>query len=377
MSTWQDCKRILCVRPDNIGDLLMSSPAIAALKETFGAHITLLTSTMAKGIAPYLEVVDEILTWDVPWVKGTSAIEDESFYSIVDTLKKKSFDAAVIFTVFSQNPLPTALMTTLARIPRRLAYCRENPYHLLSHWIPEKEPYDFIRHQVRRDLDLVEAVGARTSDERLRLKLKAFPEERVRRELVLAGVDVSKPWVIIHPGASEEKRQYPAAQWIRAGVRITRELGYQVIVTGTEGERTTAEKIAGEIGADSFSVAGKLALEELITLIRLSPLLITVNTGPAHIAAAMQTKVIVLYALTNPQHAPWKTVGKVLPFSVPEGLESQNEVLRFIHMKYYSQRRLMVEPDDIVIAAEDILVRRNESLINELVLPSGTAAFTE
>jgi hypothetical protein len=62
---------------------------------------------------------------------------------------------------------------------------------------------------------------------------------------------------------------------------------------------------------------------------------------------------------------------------VPEELESQNEVLRFIHMKYYSQRRLLVEPDDIVVAAEDILVRKNESLIDELVLPAGQATFTE
>ncbi|MDQ2657799.1 MAG: glycosyltransferase family 9 protein [Bacteroidota bacterium] len=377
MSTWQDCKRILCIRPDNIGDLLMSSPAIAALKETFGAHITLLTSTMAKGIAPYLPAVDEILTWDVPWVKGTSMTTERDFHRIVETLEKKNFDAAVIFTVFSQSALPTALMATLARIPRRLAYCRENPYHLLSHWIPEKEPYSFVRHQVRRDLDLVATVGARTQDERLRLQVKVYPQESVRKKLLAAGVDISMPWVIIHPGASEKKRQYAAPLWIRAGTKITRELGYQVIVTGTERERVTAENIAGGIGAGSFSVAGKLSLEELITLIRFSPLLITVNTGPAHIAAAVETKVIVLYALTNPQHAPWKTVGKVLPFSVAEGLESQNEILRFVHMKYYSRGRLMVEPDDIVVAAEDILVRKNEGVIDELVLPARTGALTE
>src|SRR5438067_2491854 len=76
------------------------------------------------------------------------------------------FDAAVIFTVYSQNPLPAALFCHLADIPRRLAHARENPYQLLTDWIAEPEPQRFVRHEVQRQLDLVGAIGARIDDPR-------------------------------------------------------------------------------------------------------------------------------------------------------------------------------------------------------------------
>jgi hypothetical protein len=61
------------------------------------------------------------------------------------------------------------MLAYLAGIPKRLAYCRENPYQLLTDWVPDQEPYTFIKHQVRRDLDLVAAVGAVTSNDQLQL----------------------------------------------------------------------------------------------------------------------------------------------------------------------------------------------------------------
>jgi hypothetical protein len=68
----------------------------------------------------------------------------------VRQISEKKFDAAVIFTVYSQNPLPTVMLAYLAGIPKRLAYCRENPYQLLTDWVPDQEPYTLIKHQVRQ-----------------------------------------------------------------------------------------------------------------------------------------------------------------------------------------------------------------------------------
>src|SRR5690606_26512848 len=152
----------------------------------------------------------------------------------------------------------------------------------------------------------------------------------VRDKIADAGVITSEPWLIIHPGVSELKRAYDPELWIEAGKRIVSTLGYQIVITGTENEKDLAESIRNGIGNSAFSLAGMLSLEELIALIRLAPLLISVNTGTIHLAAALQTKVIVLYALTNPQHPPWKAVGKVLPFSVMPELQSKNEVLQFV-----------------------------------------------
>src|SRR5215213_11198584 len=160
MNAWANCKNILCIRADNMGDVIMSSPAIRAVKQGLGCRITLLTSSMGAGIAPYLPEVDEVITYDLPWVKTSNAFDPADFLGIIEKLKHYNFDAAIIFTVFSQNPLPAAMLAYLAGIPLRLAYCRENPYELLTHWVPDKEPYSFIKHQVERDLALVNSIGA-------------------------------------------------------------------------------------------------------------------------------------------------------------------------------------------------------------------------
>ncbi len=203
--TGNSYKNILCIRADNMGDLLMSSPAIRALKETFNGKITVLTSSMASEIAGYIAEIDDILVFDFPWIKNEKTFLSEDFFKIVDEIKKLQFDAAIIFTVYSQNPLPAAMLIYLAEIPVRLAYCRENPYSLLSLWIPDKEPYSFIRHQVRRDLDLVAHLKATTENEALHLKSSKHNWTELQDKLALLNVNLNKPWLIIHPGVSEKK----------------------------------------------------------------------------------------------------------------------------------------------------------------------------
>ncbi len=326
---WQNPKKILVVRLDNMGDLLMSTPAIRALKESFNGQISVLTSSMAAGIAKNIPEIDEIISFDVPWVKTTHASFSTDFLSLVDVLKAKQFDAAVVFTVFSQNPMPAILLTYLADIPLRLAYCRENPYELLTYWVPDEEPYSFIKHQVERDLDLVAKIGATTSNDLLSIQI---PDawESTQKKLDKNSIDLQKPWLILHPGVSEIKRQYPTKNWIEVGKRLVVDFGYQLLLTGSASEKELTDEIQQGIGTNAFSIAGLLNLDEFICLIKEASLLLSVNTGPVHIAAATQTPVVVLYAQTNPQHTPWKTPNKVLFFEVPEALQSKNEVLKFV-----------------------------------------------
>src|SRR5207253_9187958 len=118
---WSGIQNILCIRLDNMGDLLMSSPAIRALKETFRCKISVLTSSMAAGIAKYIPGIDNVIVSDVPWVKSKSNEGVPGFYQLAETLRKLKFDAAVIFTVFSQNPMPVIMLAYLAGIPERLS----------------------------------------------------------------------------------------------------------------------------------------------------------------------------------------------------------------------------------------------------------------
>ena len=330
MTHWKDCKNILCIRADNMGDLLMSSPAIRALKETFNCRITLLTSRMGNLIAPFINEIDETIVADLPWIKTTAPVNKDDIFSLIEKIQSYQFDAVVIFTVYSQNPLPAALLAYMAGIPKRLAYCRENPYHLLTHWMVEKEPYTFIHHQVQRDLNLVKMIHAEAEDQLIKIHFSEKAKHNALKKLADSGVDLRKDWLIIHPGVSETKREYPENEWIETGRLLRDHLSFQVLITGSQSENILCKKIADEIGLDSFSLAGVLSLEEFVALISESPLVISVNTGTVHIAAATQTPVIVLYALTNPQHTPWQVASKVLFFSVKEDLRSKNEVVNYV-----------------------------------------------
>lgn len=317
MSSWSECRRVLCVRADNMGDVIMSGPAIRALKETFGWHITLLTSSAGAPICDFVPEIDDVIVNDVPWVKTEVPANPENVSNLIDELQRRSFDGAIMFTVYSQSALPAALICLQAAIPRRLAYCRENPYGLLTDWVPDIEPYEIIRHQVERDLFLVKHIDAITKDDRLKLR---YPPTRI----------ISEPYIVAHIGVSEKKREYPKDAWISLIKRLRDETHMTVVLTGSKKERAAATEIRDSI--DDLSViclAGELDLSVFIATIYRASLVVSVNTATAHIAAAAQVPLVVLYAATNPQHTPWKSPSKVLYFPVDKDLRSNNQVIRY------------------------------------------------
>jgi len=316
---WSGAERVLCVRLDALGDVLMTTPALRALKEALpGRRITLLTSPAGAESAALIPSVDEVIIYAAPWMKATSPRADSrADHALIRRLHDARFDAAAIFTVYSQNPLPAAMLCTLAEVPLRLAHCRENPYQLLTHWVPEPEPEHLLRHEVRRQLDLVRSVGCQISDERMVLEVPSVARMRVLGQLQRLGVDPRSAWVVIHPGATAPSRRYPPEQFALAARRLVLDVDMQVIFTGSSAERTEVEQIQTAMGVHSFSLAGELDLGELAALLAMAPLLIANNTGPVHIAAAVGTPVVDLYALTNPQHTPWGVPNRVLNHDVP------------------------------------------------------------
>ncbi len=318
-SDWRQVENVLCVRLDALGDVLMTTPALRALKQSRPSRrLTLLTSPAAAALAPLVPEIDDCIVYDAPWMKATAPRADSRpEFAIVERLRQGRFDAAVLFTVFSQNPLPAALLCMLADIPRRLAHCRENPYQLLTDWVREPEPEQFIRHEVRRQLDLVAEIGCHTTDERLSLSVPAEAARRVRAFLRELGLTRDHPWILIHPGASAPSRRYPPERFAQAARLLAREHDLPIVFSGSESERELIDSIRAAVGISSHTLAGCLNLAELAALVELAPVLITNNTGPAHIAAAVGTPVVDLYAQTNPQHTPWQVRHRLLYQDVP------------------------------------------------------------
>jgi lipopolysaccharide heptosyltransferase II len=318
-SLWSEAQNILCVRLDTIGDVLMTTPAMQALKEgRADRRITLMTSPAGASIASLVPEIDEVIIYDAPWMKATAPRADSRpEYAMAEQLRQSGYDAAVIFTVYSQNPLPSAFLCYLADIPLRLAHCHENPYQLLTDWVPDPEPERLLRHEVRRQLDLVASVGCRIADERMSLRVPEDARKSVLNMLRQLHIDLERPWIVVHPGATAPSRRYPPEGFAQAARRLVLDAGYQVLFTGTGSEGALVKHIRAAMDASSYELVDRLNLGEMAALIELAPLLISNNTGPVHIAAALGTPVVNLYALTNPQHTPWGVPNRVLFHDVP------------------------------------------------------------
>src|SRR5438105_7552293 len=349
--SWSCAEKILCVRLDALGDLLMTVPALRALKESCpGRHLTVLTSPAGAAVTPLIPEIDDAIVYEAPWLKGSSPRPDSrAEYALADRLRYEGFQAAAIFTVYSQNPLPAALLCYLADIPLRLAHCRENPYHLLTQWVPDPEPHQTLRHEVRRQLDLVAEVGCTTANEKLSLRVPEPARRHVRRLLGKLGVELQRPWVVIHPGASAPSRRYSADGFARAARMLMLEHGFQVVFVGIAGERELVETVQAALGLPSVSLVGQLSLSEFAALLSLAPVLVTNNTGPVHVAAAVGTPVVDIYALTHPQHTPWGVPHRVLTHDVP---------CKYCHKSVCPEEHhhclRLISPDSVVQATSEL-----------------------
>ena len=347
---WATVKRLLCVRLDSMGDVLMTTPALRAFKQSGrGRSVTLLTSRAGAAVAPFVREVDDSIQFIAPWMKAGDR-EDTRDAALVEELRRRRFDAAAIFTVYSQSPLPAAYLCYLAGIPLRLAHCRENPYRLLTDWVPDPEPQLVVRHEVRRHLDLAAEVGCRTADERLSFTVPKRARAAAAAALRRAGVGAGEPLILVNPGASAPSRRYPGESFALAMELVVQRIGGAVVFIGNTEETALVEGIRARMAAKSHSLAGRLTLAELGALIERAALLISNNTGPVHIAAALGTPVVDLYALTNPQHTPWGVRNVVLFEDVP---------CRFCYKSVcpmgHHRCLALVAPEAVAAAAERLL----------------------
>ncbi|HKT33436.1 MAG TPA: glycosyltransferase family 9 protein, partial [Nitrospira sp.] len=234
---WESARQVLCVRLDAIGDVLMTEPALRAVAQSKpGRNVTLLTSSNGTQAARLMPHLDDVIVYEAPWMKSPpSRPSSRDDLVMIERLRARRFDAAVIFTVYTQSPLPAAMLCALADIPLRAAHCRENPYGLLSDWIPETEPDIRLRHEVRRQLDLVQSIGCRAPDDRLSISIGSAAFRSIDR-LLSTHMNPSKRWIVIHPGATADSRRYPIESFAAAATTLVRSLGCEILWTGTKEE---------------------------------------------------------------------------------------------------------------------------------------------
>lgn len=315
---WHSARRILAVRLDNLGDVLVTTPAFHAIKTSLpAASLTLLASPVGAQVAALNPDIDDIIVYDAPWMDPWHKLPQDSRreQEMIARVREQHFDAAIIFTSYHQSALPAAYLCYLADIPLRLAASIDGPGSLLTtrHKHPQR-----MMHEVERGLDLVGAIGLTNSETDLVLRVPLQAREEVFNLLSSHGVNRHRPLIVVHPGCSMPARTYPWEMYAGVIDLLIERFDATIVMTGSEGERELVEKILGRVRTDHRQVilplAGALSFPGLCALIDAADLTITNNTGPMHISAAVKTPVIALFALTNPpeQWGPWHVVHRQL-----------------------------------------------------------------
>ena len=317
--TWRDAASVLAVRLDGMGDLLMTTPALRALKEALPSRrLALLTSPQGAAIGRELPFVDDVIVFDAPWVKsGDTQPSPSATAALVRRLHARAYDAAVVFTVYSQSALPAAMLLYQAGVPLRAAHCRENPYALLTHWQadPDRDPHTGVRHEVERQIDLVTSLGVDVVHTRLQFPVRADAQRSVRAKALAAGASTLRPWLVVHPGATAASRRYPVASLVLAVATLAESERWQIVIAGAGADVAAATKLAARTPG-AVSLAGSLSIAELAALLQAAEAVVCNNSVAAHLCAAVGTPVVDLYALTNPQHTPWQVAHRTLSHDV-------------------------------------------------------------
>jgi ADP-heptose:LPS heptosyltransferase len=299
---------VLVARQDNDGDVLLAGPAIRAVAARAG-RVTLLCGPRGRAAAELLAGVDEILVWRAPWIDPEpDRVCREGTLAFVEEIAGRRIDQALILTSFHQSPLPLALLLRMAGVPQIAATSVDYPGSLLDvrHTIGDDV------HEVERSLSLVGTLGYTLP-----------PDDpgslAVRRcaELPSAAAEL-RPYVTVHPGASMSARAWDPARHAALVDRLVEE-GRNVVVTGSPGERDLTAAVAGPARDEVLDLGGRTSLAELSEVIAAADALVVGNTGPAHLAAAVGTPVVSLYAPTVPavRWRPWRVRHELLHRDVP------------------------------------------------------------
>ena len=295
---WADVRRILVMRLDNIGDVLMTSPVLRALKENLPtSHITLMASPGGSEAAPLLPCVDEVLPWRVLWQDlGRLSFDPAREWGLIETLREGGYEAALILTSFKQTPHAAGYACYLAGIPLRLGESKEWGGGVLTTEVP---PAPDELHQAERNLRLIEHAGFRVKDRSLGIRVSEEARKTATALLEARGVPGATPYLLLSPWTSCQARTYGADRFASAAYRLSKETGWPVMVSGTEADRTRSGELLGALDDRGVDLVGATDLSTLAALVEGARLVLTNNTSTMHLVDALRTPAVVLFSGTE------------------------------------------------------------------------------
>ncbi len=284
-----EAEKILIRGPNWVGDAVLAIPAMKAVRGHFPeAEITLMVRPWVSGLFSAAPFIDHV--WNE---KKPSSVAD--WTRLMREIRRRGFDLALLFP----NSFESALMMFLGGVPRRVGYATDARRWMLTTSIA---PSSGTRHQVQYYLELTKMLSVNA--DRPSIEIQATSEERINARNLLSAEGVSNDarFLVLNPGAAYgSAKRWHEERFAESADTLSVELNLYVALIGSESERAVAEQIRGRMQRPAAVLSGKTSLETLIGLLAESSLMITNDSGPMHIAAALGVPTVAVFGSTDEQ----------------------------------------------------------------------------
>ncbi len=313
----QKINRIVVRSTNWVGDMVMSVAALRRLRNTFpSAHITLVARPGARDIFMDAGLFDNLMLYERRRVSIFRQIKD---------WRRQQFDLAILF----QNAFEAALIPFLARVPIRIGYSTDRRGALLSHPLPVPDWRD-RNHEVFYYLNIVLQLEAllgkgrdnASTDLDCSLTVSATRKSQALERLRAEGLQYNRSLIVLCPGSINSRaKRWPADRYAKLADRLIEEHEAEILLIGSEQETDVAAQVCGQMKRRPVDLTGKTGLAEAVALLSIADLVISNDTGPAHIAAALNRPTLVIFGPTNPlttrPYSSTATVVRVPPDCAP------------------------------------------------------------
>lgn len=296
-------QRVAVLRPDHLGDLLLTTPALAHLRAVWpGAHISLLVGPWNADLAAHLPMIDEVLTLDFPFFdrrpKGSLLHPYAALPVLARTVAAGGYDTAL---VMRHDFWWGAALAAKAGIPRRAGM----PEPLVAEWLTEALPQPLPMHEAARCLALAEAVTGVPATPRPAMQFHVAAEERAWADRWLAERAVTGRVLVVHPGAGAAVKLWPAERWGDA-LRALRGAVEAVVVTGTPGEAALVAAVADACPLPVHPLVGA-AIGQTAAVVQRAAVVAGPDSGVLHLAEAVGTPTVRLFGpASDARFGPWQ-----------------------------------------------------------------------
>ncbi|MBM3249390.1 MAG: lipopolysaccharide heptosyltransferase II [Candidatus Omnitrophica bacterium] len=295
-------KRILIIRTDRIGDVLLSTPVISNLRDEYPhAYIAMMVSPCAREIVEGNPYLDEVIVYDKDGMhKGM-----RQAIKLSRVLKEKAFDLAVVLHPANR----VHLLTFFAGIPRRVGYDRKLGFLLTDRIKHTKQLGE--KHESEYNLDLLRYLGIEPKDKALFMPVRKESEDYAEGTLKKEGINSDDILLAIHPAASCPSKVWPNERFAEVANALAQKHGFKILVMAGPKDTALAEKLMHSLRFPAVNLAGRTSVSQLASFLRRSAIFISNDSGPVHIASAIGVPVVSIFGRAQKGLSPlrWGPLG--------------------------------------------------------------------